>query len=1029
MPRLFVSPRPDSSADSRRVGGASGARVMRRRAPTLCLSLALLGCWNSLPEGVRAQDKGAAATAQAAEAPEAAELRKQAAKLSEAGRHADAVPLAERALALNEKAFGPDHPFVAGALNNLAELYRAQADYARAEPLLQRAVAIFEKAGGGSHPVVAVALSNLAALHKEKGDYARAGLLFRRALDIFEKALGPDDPRVAVLLNNLALVYGDQGDYARAELLLQRALAVTEKALGPEHQNVATALGNLAELYANKGDYAGAAPLYRRAISVTEKALGPDHPAVATPLSNLAALYRAGGDYAGAEQLYRRALAVLKAFGPEHPNVATVLGNLAALYRAQGDYAQAEPLQRRALAAFEKTLGPTHPNVARSLGDLAETHRARGDYARAEPLLRRALAVAEALGPRHPLVADALNNLAVLHTTEGDVPRALPFWSRALEAREANLSLILAAGSERQKLAYLTTLLGETYGAVSLHARYAPSDRRAAELALTTILRRKGRALDAMSDQVASLRRRLDPQDRDLLDRLSAAQTRQSALALGGPGRRPPEEHRADIARLEAEAERLQNEIGRRSAEFAAQARPVTVGRVREALPAGAALVEFFSYQPFDTKARTRAEKYGAARYVAYVLRGGGEPSWVEVGEAKSVDADAAKLRAALRCPGERLAPQQCPGIPEVKRLARALDERVMRPVRQLLGGARRVFVSPDGALNLVPFAALVDERGRYLVESHSFTYLTSGRDLLRLQLQSADRQPPLVVADPLFDPAQPGEGESGEGARRSADMARMSFGRLSGTVEEARALGAILPGARVLTQAAATEAALKQASGPRVLHVATHGFFLSDQPQAAPGETRGIRLAAGGETPTSVPVENPLLRSGLALEGANRRRGANGEDGILTALEAAGLDLRGTKLVILSACETGLGEVRNGEGVYGLRRALVLAGSESQVMTLWQVADEATRDLIVSYYGRLLAGEGRTEALRRVQLDILRGAGRNQPARKRGLSVEPGDGPADRGHPYYWAAFIQSGDWRGMSLKPAGGESGRDRP
>jgi CHAT domain-containing protein len=179
---------------------------------------------------------------------------------------------------------------------------------------------------------------------------------------------------------------------------------------------------------------------------------------------------------------------------------------------------------------------------------------------------------------------------------------------------------------------------------------------------------------------------------------------------------------------------------------------------------------------------------------------------------------------------------------------------------------------------------------------------------------------------------------------------------------------------------------------------------------------------------------ENPLLRSGLALAGVNQRQSGAGEDGVLTALEATGLDLWGTKLVVLSACETGLGEVKNGEGVYGLRRALVLAGSESQVMSLWQVSDAATRDLMAAYYKRLQAGEGRTEALRQVQLMMIKsgapgadgrrqtaGAGTTTPTaasgQQRGLGIERGQKtlPEDRSHPFYWASFIQSGDWRSL--------------
>src|SRR5258706_16478368 len=178
---------------------------------------------------------------------------------------------------------------------------------------------------------------------------------------------------------------------------------------------------------------------------------------------------------------------------------------------------------------------------------------------------------------------------------------------------------------------------------------------------------------------------------------------------------------------------------------------------------------------------------------------------------------------------------------------------------------------------------------------------------------------------------------------------------------------------------AAATESAIKQATAPRILHLATHGFFLS-----------------GNSTPTGErgSLENPLLRSGLALAGANLRNGGK-DDGILTALEASGLNLWGTKLVVLSACDTGVGEIRNGEGVYGLRRAFVLAGAESLVMSLWPVSDYTTRQLMSHYYQNLKQGVGRGDALRLVQLEMLR--------------HDP------KLHPFYWANFIQSGEWANL--------------
>ena len=210
---------------------------------------------------------------------------------------------------------------------------------------------------------------------------------------------------------------------------------------------------------------------------------------------------------------------------------------------------------------------------------------------------------------------------------------------------------------------------------------------------------------------------------------------------------------------------------------------------------------------------------------------------------------------------------------------------------------------------------------------------------------------------------------------------------------DEAKDLTSLLPGAKVLTGAQATEAALKQVQGPAILHVATHGFFLQDQPRQAP-EQRRFELPESPR-PGLALGENPLLRSGLVLAGVKNSWSGNGEDGVLTALEASSLDLSGTKLVVLSACDTGVGDVSNGEGVYGLRRALVLAGAESQVMSLWPVSDTGTRELMVKYYKRLKSGEGRSAALRQAQLEMM--------------------ATPERSHPYYWAGFIQSGDWTPM--------------
>jgi CHAT domain-containing protein len=222
---------------------------------------------------------------------------------------------------------------------------------------------------------------------------------------------------------------------------------------------------------------------------------------------------------------------------------------------------------------------------------------------------------------------------------------------------------------------------------------------------------------------------------------------------------------------------------------------------------------------------------------------------------------------------------------------------------------------------------------------------------------------PAVIVADPLF-------GENTSASRRPAPY----FAPLAATAEEGRAITALFPGAAMLTGRFASKSALLKVRSPRLLHIASHGFFQPD----APGDAAG----------------NPLLRSGVALAGANLSAGES-TAGVLTALEASGLNLWGTKLVTLSACDTGLGELRNGEGVYGLRRAFVVAGSETQVMSLWPVSDAVSRETMVAYYTALRAGLGRGDALRQAKLALLK-----RPSRQ---------------HPYYWASFTQSGEWASL--------------
>jgi tetratricopeptide (TPR) repeat protein len=325
------------------------------------------------------------------------------------GAYSQAAPLFREALAMREMALGPNHPFTATSLDNLACLLHDQGDLAGARPLYERALAIREKALGLEHPYTATCLDDLALLLMDQGNLAGARPLYERALAIREKALGPEHPLTARSLNNLAALLMNQGNLAGARPLYEHALAIREKALGPEHPNTATSLNNLANLLQSQDDFAGARPLYERALAIREKVLGSEHPDTATSLSTLAVVLHDHGDLAGARSLHERALAIReKVLGSEHPDTARSLSNLAVVLHDHGDLAGARPLYERALAICEKALGPEHRATNRARSNMARLLLMSGQPTEALTLGQAAVAAHDkALGPNHPWTKDS----------------------------------------------------------------------------------------------------------------------------------------------------------------------------------------------------------------------------------------------------------------------------------------------------------------------------------------------------------------------------------------------------------------------------------------------------------------------------------------------------------------------------------------------------------------------------------------------------------------------------------------------
>jgi tetratricopeptide (TPR) repeat protein len=914
--------------------------------------------------------------------PEVAEaLARWASCVAAEGRPSEALEMHERALATRAAALGPDHPAVASHLNNVAVTKRVLGDLVGARDAYLASLRIDGQAPGS----VARTLTNLATLHETEGDLVAARARYEQAIPLLEAALGPDHPDVAAAVTGLAIVLQAQGERALARPLFERGLALREAVLGPTHPDVAWCLDHLAVWHEAAGDLAAARVAYERALAARTSSLGPAHPAVATSLVHLGGLLRAQGDFVGAADAITRALAIREAtYGPDHPDVAAAQRDLGALYLSRGDTERAAPMLEGSLTRWEAALGPDHPDVAAPMLAVAQVRRAQGRLPEALALVDRAIGVRErALGPNHPEVAAARYERVIVQREAGDpdarggaaealalAERALgpdhpslvpyltlaaslvrdepdaarPLLDRALQLMERRLAL-LDGMSEREALLWIarTRPVFDAW----LTAFDQPTDHARA---WTTTLRWKGVVTRRARDQ--RLARHLeDPATAALFDRLDHLRRERAALELAEDR---PEARAARDARLAAlvpELEAVERALATTSAAWRAEARrqDTLAADVCAALSVGEAVVDV-----------VRHHAGGAPAYTAFVVVGPGcDVQRVPLGSADTIDHAIADWRSVLSSPDAVTS--------RVDRRGAAVADLVWGPLEPALGGATRVVVVTDGALAALPFAALPTDSGRYLLETHTLSVLTEAQDVLRAP-RTRDRSdaPALVVGGPDF------------GAGSGPACLSGALAPLSGALVEAEAVRAAWErrGPRspvtLLTGLDATEDAVRAAmTGARLVHFATHGAYAPD------GCGSSVR-------------SDPMLRAAIALAGANQ----GDDDGLLTAREVAALDLDAAEVVVLSACETGLGAATVGDGLQGLARGLSIAGGRQAVLTLWPVGDEDAAALMEGFYRALLAGHGLGDpavALRAAQLDVLSASRR-----------------AHRdGRPQSWAAFI----------------------
>jgi CHAT domain-containing protein/Flp pilus assembly protein TadD len=931
---------------------------------------------------------------------------------SNAGQYQEAISSYSKALELARQIYGPDHVQTTPLLNNLAAMHWNLGQFAEAEPLFRRCLAIQEKHLGENHAEVARTLSNLAALYGTLGQQEKAEPLLLRSLKIREARIGEDPLAVSETLNNLALTYVEMGRYAKAEPLYRRALALRETKLGKEDPEVAFSVGNLAQLYRLTGRYAEAEPLFRRSLEIYETRLGKDHPQVADALSGLGNLYHSWGQDAKAEPSYLRSLEISEArLGKDHPNVAQVLSDLAALYATTGKEEKAESLLRRSLAIREAKLGKDHPEVAATLNNLGGVCHGLGKNSEAEQYHRRSLAMKEArLGKDHPDLAYSVHNLAVLEAVQGRWDEASRDTDRLRRLIRRHVALVLPGLSESEQQSFLQNTAINHSGLGPSLAVARPKDADLAVLSAGWVVNAKGLAQQTLAERALLAKDRANPRAAEVIQQLEAVRTRLAGLTYRSPPPGQEGHFRQERAQLVEKEQTWARQLGELVDRPFRTDPWINLEEVRQALPIGAVLIEINRFRTVDFM----EGRFQKAHYAAWIIpaAGKGEIRLVDLGEAEPIEQAVQGARKALQQAPEQIREAGEPNAEKQLRPAlEILSQLVLRPLLPHVAEAKHWIISPDADLWLVPWAALPIPEGGYAIEKCQISYIISGRDLVSTPVK-IEKGRPTVFADPDFDlgvavaraETRSLVNEAGalpelRGLSRPGSLPRVP--PLPGTGVEAKAIQPNLQlyaghEPRLFLREQALEGVFKALHSPKVLVLSTHGFFLENQNVAIP-ERIGIEENRPALDRDGKPLENPLLRCGLLLAGCNNRdqaRNPDDEDGVLTGLEIVGTDLRGCELVVLSACETGVGDVRNGEGVAGLRQAFQLAGAQTIVATLWQVPDRQSAQLISSFFANLAAGQSKADALRNAQLKLI-AARREQSA---------------AAHPFFWAAYTVTG-------------------
>lgn len=902
------------------------------------------------------------------------------------GDFKNAVIYGEQSLILSESEYGKENDNYAKSLNTLGVIYFNSGKYDKAEKLYSEALNLRKKILGEYNSEYLKTLSNISGLYHTVGEYEKAEKMYYEVLKITAETQG-ENKGYAYNLNNLAALKKEKGDFSNAEKLCIQACKIFKETLGEKDPAYATSLNNLAELYKILGNYEKSELIYIESLNIRKEVFGENHYLYASSLNNISNLYFITGDFQKAESYLNEAIKIYRnVYEEKNSEFAILIENLASLYKEMNKYEEAYQLFSEALIIKKNSLGENNPQYATTLYNLGELYIATGDYKKAESYCLQAYKILkETFGEKHPDYARVLYGLANLYSAKGDFAKTEKYFSELIKNLTSQIQSNFAFMNENEKFKFINTINSnfESFYSFAL-SDYKNNPGITADvtnldiaikgviLSSTSRVKQKVNELIVVYDKLSSIKK-------TLAYAYSLSVTEQINKGI-------------NVSELEEEANQLEKELTNKSEYYSQEKKIIEWRDIRKELKSNEAVVSFINFRYYNKNWTD------STYYCALVLRSDYEyPKMIklfEINQVKDILSKNAESKDSYIKNSD---------------VSTDLYNLIWKPLEQYLKGSTKVYISPSGVLNKVSFSALQTNEEVLLLDKYKLNYVGNIKDITGsnwdiVHNESGNRFAAVfggaefnldsneIIANKIkyksgeisktfFAPDEKDKPEK--------ENKKFNWNYLKGTLTECEAVYDLILedrlNAQKFTGKDASEDALKSLNSknsPKILHISTHGFFFPEPEKKYGKEISGNELFKRSD--------NPLLRSGLILAGANRVWSGSepiegAEDGILTSYEVSNMDLQNTELVVLSACETGLGDIKGGEGVYGLQRAFKVAGAKTIIMSLWKVPDKETIELMELFYRNWLENKMTKE-------DAFNGA------QKEMRKKYP---------PYYWAAFI----------------------